>query len=65
MSLRRAGVTPSLIRPGDTLTVTGATSRTDSNVMWLYTVVLPNGDVADLFEAITSGTDVIRPAGAR
>ena len=63
--LRRAGVTPNLIRPGDRLSVTGAPSRTDSNVMWLYTVVLPNGDVADLFDAIRSGTDVIRPAGGR
>jgi len=58
-------VTPNLIRPGDTLTVTGAPSRTDGNVIWLYTVVLPNGDVADLFDAIRSGTDVIRPAGGR
>ncbi|MCY4608765.1 MAG: DUF6152 family protein [bacterium] len=63
--LRRAGVTPDLIRPGDMLTVTGAPSLDDSNVMWLYTVVLPNGDVADLFDAIRTGTDVISPAGAR
>jgi hypothetical protein len=62
--LRRAGVSTDLIRPGDQLTVTGSPSRSDSNVMWLYTVVLPNGDVADLFEAITSGTDVVRPGGA-
>ena len=63
--LRRAGVTPDLINPGDKLTVTGSPSRKDSNVMWLYTVVLPNGDVADLFDAIRSGTDVITSAGAR
>ena len=62
--LRRAGVSTDLIRPGDTLTVTGSPSRSDSNVMWLYTVGLPNGDVADLFEAIRSGTDVVRPGGA-
>jgi len=57
--LRRAGVPADLIRPGDRLTVTGSPGRGESNVMWLYTVVLPNGDVADLFDAIRSGDDPI------
>lgn len=60
---QRAGVTPDLISPGDKLSVTGSPSRTKPNVMWLYTVVLPNGDIADLFDAIRSGGDVIRPGG--
>ena len=37
-------------------------SRGEENVMWLYTVVLPNGDVADLFNAIRSGADPITSA---
>lgn len=60
--LRRARVPADLIRPGDTLTVTGSPSLDKPNVMWLYTVILPNGDVADLFDAIVAGTDVITPA---
>ena len=58
--LRRAGISADLISPGDRLTVTGSPGRGESNVMWLYTVVLPNGDVADLFDAIRSGADPIR-----
>ena len=57
--LRRAGIPADLISPGDKLTVTGSPSRGESNGMWLYTVVLPNGDIADLFDAIRSGTDPI------
>ena len=60
--LRRAGLPANLIRPGDKLTVTGSPSRTTSNGMWLYTVILPNGDTADLFSAIYAGTDPITPA---
>ena len=62
--LRRAGVPADLIKPGDTLTVTGSPSRGESNGMWLYTIILPNGDKADLFDAIRAGTDPITPAGA-
>lgn len=54
-----------LIRPGDILTVTGSLSLDKPNVMWLYTVILPNGDVADLFDAIVTGTEVITPAVSR
>ena len=61
--LRRAGITPDLISPGDKLTVTGSPSLREPNVMWLYTVVLPNGDVADLFGATRTGVGVITPAG--
>ncbi len=63
--LRRARVPADLIRPGDTLTVTGSPSLDKSNVMWLHTVILPNGDVADLFDAIRTGNDVITPAASR
>lgn len=59
---QRAGISPSLINPGDKISVTGSPSRTKPNVMWLYTVVLPNGDVADLFDAIRSGDDPITRA---
>jgi hypothetical protein len=62
--LRRAGIPADLIRPGDKLTVTGSPSRGESNGMWLYTVVLPNGDIADLFDAIRSGTDPITSGGS-
>ena len=62
--LRRAGIPADLIRPGDKLTVTGSPSRGESNGMWLYTVVLPNGDIADLFAAIRSGTDPITSGGS-
>jgi hypothetical protein len=62
--LRRAGVPADLIKPGDKLTVTGSPSRGESNGMWLYTVILPNGDTADLFDAIRAGTDPITPADA-
>jgi len=62
--LRRAGVPFDLIHPGDKLTVTGSPSRGDENVMWLYTVVLPNGDVADLFNAIRSGANPVTSAAA-
>ena len=61
--LRRAGVPADLIKPGDKLTVTGSPSRGESNGMWLYTVILPNGDKADLFDAIRAGTDPITLAG--
>ena len=61
--LRRAGITSDLISPGDKLTVTGSPSLRESNVMWLYTVVLPNGDIADLFGAIRTRVGVITPAG--
>ncbi len=61
--LRRAGLPANLIRPGDKLTVTGSPSRATLNGMWLYTVILPNGDTADLFSAIYAGTDPITPAG--
>jgi hypothetical protein len=60
--LRRAGLPANLINPGDNLTVTGSPSRATANGMWLYTVVLPNGDTLDLFEAIYAGTDPITPA---
>ena len=62
--LRRAGLPADLIKPGDKLTVTGSPSRGESNGMWLYTVILPNGDTADLFDAIRAGTDPITPADA-
>jgi hypothetical protein len=62
--LRRAGLPADLIKPGDKLTVTGSPSRGESNGMWLYYVILPNGDKADLFDAIRAGTDPITPAGA-
>lgn len=57
--LRRAGIPPNLVNPGDKITVTGSPSRRGEPVMWLYTIVLPNGDVADLFDAIRSGADPI------
>ena len=60
--LRRAGISPALIKPGDKLTVTGSPGRDRPNVMWLYTVVLANGDVADLFGAIRTGEGIITPA---
>ena len=63
--LRRAGVRPDLISPGDKLTLTASPARGDSNGFWIYTIVLPNGDTADLFDAIRAGTDVIIPAGAQ
>lgn len=62
-NLRRAGIRESLIRPGDKLTVRGSPSRGDRKVMWLYTIVLANSDVADFsFSAITSGEGLITPA---
>ena len=60
--LRRAGIRESLISPGDKLTVRGSPSRGDKKAMWLYTVVLANGDVADLFGAIRTGVGIITPA---
>ena len=63
--LRRAGVRPDLISPGDKLTLTASPARGDSNGFWIYKVVLPNGDTADLFDAIRAGTDVIIPAAAQ
>ena len=60
--LRRAGVRPDLIAPGDKLTLTVSPARGDSNGFWIYTIGLPNGDTADLFDAIRAGTDVIIPA---
>jgi hypothetical protein len=62
--LRRAGITPDLISPGDNLSIVGSPSRGEKNTMWLYTVVLANGDVADLFNAIRSGVGIITPAGS-
>jgi hypothetical protein len=62
--LRRAGISPDLIIPGDNLTVTGSPGRDKPNVMWLYTVVLANGDTADLFGAIRAGVGIITPAGS-
>lgn len=63
--MQRAGITPDLIHAGDKLSVTGSPSRAKPNVMWLYTVVLPNGNIADLFDAIRSGGEVIRPSGTK
>ena len=60
--LRPAGIRNSLISPGDKLTVRGSPSRGDKKAMWLYTVVLANGDVADLFGAIRTGVGIITPA---
>jgi hypothetical protein len=62
--LRRAGVRPDLISPGDKLTLTASPARGDSNGVWIYKIVLPNGDTADLFDAIRAGTDPIIPAAA-
>lgn len=60
--LRRAGVRPDLINPGDKLTLTASPARGDSNGFWIYKIVLPNGDTADLFDAIRAGTNPIIPA---
>ena len=62
--LRRAGVRPDLIKPGDKLAVTGSPARGESNGLWIYTIELPNGDVADLFDAIRAGTDPVISAAA-
>ena len=60
--LRRVGIRESLIQPGDKLSITGSPARGDKKAMWLYTVVLANGDVADLFGAIRTGVGIITPA---
>lgn len=62
--LRRAGVRPDLIKPGDKLTLTVSPARGDSTGVWIYSIVLPNGDTADLFDAIRAGTNPIIPAAA-
>jgi hypothetical protein len=62
--LRRAGVPPDLIKPGDKLTLTVSPARGDSNGAWIYSIVLPNGDTADLFDAIRAGTNPIIPSGS-
>ena len=46
---RRAGIVESILKPGDTLTVTGwpgVSGRTRENLMRLMRADLPNGDVA-------------------
>ncbi|HEY5622161.1 MAG TPA: DUF6152 family protein [Gammaproteobacteria bacterium] len=60
--LRRAGVRPDLIQPGDKLTLTASPAKGERNGVWIYKIVLPNGDTADLFDAIRAGTDPIIPA---
>jgi hypothetical protein len=62
-NLRRAGIRESLISPGDKLTINGSPSRSDRKVLWLYNIVLANGDFADFsFAAIIAGEGMITPA---
>jgi hypothetical protein len=63
--LRRAGVRPDIIQPGDKLTLTASPAKGDRHGVWIYKIVLPNGDTADLFDAIRAGTDPIIPASSR